>query len=75
MRIAAGSVSCARSGLTIPYNPAVCATRYAANRPHERSTMSTPRNVAVIVGSLRKESFNRKMAKAMIAVAPPSLKL
>ena len=37
--------------------------------------MSTPRNVAVIVGSLRKESFNRKMAKAMIAMAPPSLKL
>jgi len=37
--------------------------------------MSTIRNVAVIVGSLRKESFNRKMAKAMIAMAPPSLKL
>ena len=37
--------------------------------------MSTPRNVAVIVGSLRKESFNRKMAKAMIGLAPPSLKL
>jgi chromate reductase len=37
--------------------------------------MSTPRNVAVIVGSLRKESFNRKMAKAMIAMAPPALKL
>jgi chromate reductase len=37
--------------------------------------MSSPRNVAVIVGSLRKESFNRKMAKAMIAQAPPALKL
>src|SRR3979411_734182 len=37
--------------------------------------MSTSRNVAVIVGSLRKESFNRKMAKAMIGLAPPSLKL
>src|SRR5437660_8060743 len=37
--------------------------------------MSTTRNVAVIVGSLRKESFNRKMAKAMIGLAPPSLKL
>src|SRR5450755_2336099 len=37
--------------------------------------MSTTRNVAVIVGSLRKESFNRKMAKAMIAMAPPTLKL
>jgi len=37
--------------------------------------MSTTRNVAVIVGSLRKESFNRKMAKAMIAMAPATLKL
>lgn len=37
--------------------------------------MSAPRNVAVLVGSLRKESFNRKMAKAMIAMAPPALKL
>jgi len=37
--------------------------------------MSTPRDVAVIVGSLRKDSFNRKMAKAMIAMAPAALKL
>ena len=37
--------------------------------------MSTTRNVAVIVGSLRKESFNRKVAEALIAIAPPSLKL
>ncbi len=37
--------------------------------------MSTTRYVAVIVGSLRKESFNRKMAKAMIAMAPATLKL
>ena len=37
--------------------------------------MSTTRNVAVFVGSLRKESFNRKMAKALIAIAPPPLKL
>jgi chromate reductase, NAD(P)H dehydrogenase (quinone) len=41
----------------------------------ERKSMSTVRNVAVLVGSLRKESFNRKMAKAMISMAPPSLKL
>jgi chromate reductase len=33
------------------------------------------RTVAVIVGSLRKESFNRKMAKALAALAPDSLKL
>ena len=37
--------------------------------------MSSPRDVAVIVGSLRKESFNRKMAKAIAAIAPASLKL
>lgn len=37
--------------------------------------MATTRNVAVFVGSLRKESFNRKVAKALIALAPPTLKL
>ena len=37
--------------------------------------MSTTRDVAVLVGSLRKESFNRKMANAMIAMAPGPLKL
>jgi chromate reductase len=37
--------------------------------------MSSPRDVVVIVGSLRKESFNRKMAKAIAAMAPPTLKL
>jgi chromate reductase len=37
--------------------------------------MSTTRNVAVFVGSLRKESFSRKIAKALIAMAPPALKL
>jgi chromate reductase, NAD(P)H dehydrogenase (quinone) len=37
--------------------------------------MSAPRNVAVIVGSLRKESLNRKMALAMAKLAPPALKL
>lgn len=31
--------------------------------------------VAVIVGSLRKESWNRKLALALIKLAPPSLKL
>ena len=29
--------------------------------------MSTTRDVAVFVGSLRKESFNRKLANALIA--------
>ncbi len=33
------------------------------------------KNVAILVGSLRKESFNRKVAKALIELAPSSLKL
>jgi chromate reductase len=37
--------------------------------------MDTPRDVAVVVGSLRKESFNRKMANALREMAPSSLKL
>ncbi|HEY0179142.1 MAG TPA: NAD(P)H-dependent oxidoreductase [Dokdonella sp.] len=37
--------------------------------------MSTPRDVAVIVGSLRKQSYNRKLAHALIVLAPPALKL
>jgi chromate reductase len=32
-------------------------------------------DLAVLVGSLRRESFNLKLAKAMQAVAPPNLKL
>jgi chromate reductase, NAD(P)H dehydrogenase (quinone) len=35
----------------------------------------TSRNVAVFVGSLRKESFNRKLAKALLDLAPSSLQL
>lgn len=31
------------------------------------------RKIAVIIGSLRKESFNRKIAKALIKLAPDSL--
>ena len=37
--------------------------------------MDARRNVAVLVGSLRKESFNRKMANVLRAMAPPSLSL
>ena len=37
--------------------------------------MTTPRTVAVLVGSLRKESFNRKMAHALAAAAPAGLTL
>lgn len=36
--------------------------------------MSLTRSIAVLVGSLRKESFNRKMAHALAAQAPSSLK-
>lgn len=34
-----------------------------------------PYRVGVIVGSLRKQSLNRKMANAMVSLAPPSLLL
>src|SRR5262245_46314567 len=37
--------------------------------------MPATRNVAVFIGSLRKESFNRKIANALIDLAPPELKL
>jgi chromate reductase, NAD(P)H dehydrogenase (quinone) len=35
--------------------------------------MSSQRNVAVIVGSLRKASYNRMTARALMSLAPPSL--
>jgi chromate reductase, NAD(P)H dehydrogenase (quinone) len=37
--------------------------------------MGTQRDVAVVVGSLRKGSWNRMMALNLAAVAPPALKL
>ncbi len=37
--------------------------------------MNTKTNVAMLVGSLRKDSFNRKMANALIAMAPMELEL
>jgi len=37
--------------------------------------MAAIHNVAVLVGSLRKESINRKVANTLIEVAPKSLKL
>jgi len=37
--------------------------------------MATERKVAVLVGSLRKDSLNRKMAHVLIGLAPPGLKL
>lgn len=37
--------------------------------------MTTVRDVAVLVGSLRRASLNRKLALAMAGLAPPSLRL
>jgi len=37
--------------------------------------MANPRRIAVVIGSLRKDSLNRKMAKALAAIAPASLSL
>lgn len=37
--------------------------------------MASQKDVVVLVGSLRRESFTRKVAKALIAVAPESLRL
>lgn len=37
--------------------------------------MTSSRDIAVIVGSLRKDSLNRKLANALINLAPASLKL
>jgi len=37
--------------------------------------MAEPRDVVVLIGSLRKDSINRKVANALMALAPSSLKL
>lgn len=37
--------------------------------------MSTTHTVAIVVGSLRKDSLNRKLANALIKIAPPSLSM
>ena len=37
--------------------------------------MASTRSVGIFVGSLRKDSFNRRMAKALIAMAAPSLRM
>ena len=61
----------------MPYNvssPASLPNRIAARIPIGNPVTMT-RNVAVFVGSLRKDSLNRKMAHALIALAPAPLKL
>jgi chromate reductase, NAD(P)H dehydrogenase (quinone) len=47
----------------------------AVNRIREGHQMNRIRDVAVIVGSLRKDSINRKVSNALAELAPPSLKL
>ena len=37
--------------------------------------MPQPRDIAVLVGSLRRESFSRKTANALAALAPETLRL
>lgn len=37
--------------------------------------MASPHDIAVLVGSLRKDSLNRRLAKAAAGLAPPSLGL
>lgn len=44
-------------------------------KPKGIGIVMNQKRIAVIVGSLRKESFNRKMANNLIKLAPPSLKL
>jgi chromate reductase len=46
-----------------------------AGTRHGERIMAAPRDIAVVVGSLRKESLNRKMANALIEIAPKTLKL
>jgi chromate reductase, NAD(P)H dehydrogenase (quinone) len=50
----------------------LCPHRGAASKGYKMSQLY---NVAVVVGSLRKDSLNRKVASALIELAPPSLKL
>jgi chromate reductase, NAD(P)H dehydrogenase (quinone) len=46
-----------------------------ANKGKKRIDMSTQRVVAVLVGSLRKDSLNRKLAMALVGMAAAPLKL
>jgi chromate reductase len=50
-------------------------TAYHWRIHHNEARAMATRNVAVIIGSLRKESFNRKLANAVIAIAPETLRM
>jgi chromate reductase len=56
-------------------NLSVAVTLSSAERLGKEPAMSTTRNVAVLVGSLRKDSLNRKVAKILIELAAPDLTL
>src|SRR6516165_1248576 len=60
------------AGMPVPWGRAF---QLSPPHPTKRNPMSTVRDVAVLVGSLRKESFNRKMALALAELVPPTLKL
>jgi chromate reductase len=45
------------------------------DRAMEDLVMTTPRDIAILVGSLRRESLNRKTAKTLIEIAPKGLAL
>lgn len=49
--------------------------RAEANLDSLRNTMDKPMNVCVLVGSLRKASFNGMLANALISLAPSSMEL
>jgi len=55
--------------------PAAAAPNFHPITSIKEIIIAATRNVAVLVGSLRKDSFNRKMANALIALAPPGLSL
>src|SRR3954466_7989471 len=48
-----------------------CVSRYFYT--YKKRNPPMPHSVAVLIGSLRKESRHRKLAHALVALAPPSL--
>jgi hypothetical protein len=48
--------------------------RFRILRSHIKDHVMTTRNVAVFVGSPRKQSLNRKIANETVALAPSSLR-
>src|SRR4051812_27391514 len=64
-----------RRGRTGRAGFAVHARRGHGRRASRRPPMPKPLRVATIVGSLRRESFSRKTANALVALAPGHLAL